>query len=49
MGPNPVDRGNPGSKDHLVIDRNGSPLASRLSAANAHDATQLIPLIDAIP
>jgi transposase len=33
----------------LVVDRNGIPLAVRLSAANAHDATQLLPLIDAIP
>jgi transposase len=48
-GPNPVDRGKPGSKYHLVVDGNGIPLAVRLSAANAHDATQLLPLIDAIP
>jgi len=48
-GPNPVDRGKPGSKYHLVVDRNGIPLAVRLSAANAHDATQLIPLVDSIP
>jgi transposase len=32
-----------------VLDRNGIPLAVRLSAANAHDATQLLPLVDAIP
>ena len=31
------------------MDRNGIPLAVRLSAANAHDATQLLPLVDAIP
>ncbi len=48
-GPNPTDRGKPGSKYHLVVDRGGIPLAVRLSAANAHDATQLIPLVDAIP
>src|SRR3712207_3739175 len=48
-GPNPVDRGKPGSKYHLVVDRTGIPLAVRLSAANAHDATQLLPLLDAIP
>jgi transposase len=48
-GPNPVDRGKPGSKYHLAVDRNGIPLAVRLSAANAHDATQLLPLVDAIP
>jgi hypothetical protein len=33
----------------LVVDRNGIPLAVRLSAANANDATHLIPLVDAIP
>jgi len=44
-----VDRGKPGSKYHLVVDRTGIPLAVRLSAANAHDATQLLPLVDAIP
>ncbi len=38
-----------GSKYHLVVDRTGVPLAVRLSAANAHDSTQLLPLIDAIP
>jgi transposase len=32
-----------------VVDRNGIPLAIRVSAANAHDATQLLPLVDAIP
>ena len=32
-----------------MVDRNGIPLAVRLSAANAHDATQLLPLVDAIP
>jgi transposase len=48
-GRNPVDRGKLGSKYHLVVDRNGLPLAVRLSAANAHDSTQLLALIDAIP
>jgi transposase len=32
-----------------VVDRKGIPLAIRLSAASAHDTTQLLPLIDAIP
>jgi transposase len=48
-GPNPADRGKPGSKYHVVVDRTGIPLAVRLSAAGTHDATQLIPLLDAIP
>jgi transposase len=33
----------------LVVDANGVPLASILTAANTHDVTQLIPLVDAIP
>jgi len=48
-GPNPVDRGKRGSKYHLVVDRQGIPLAVRLSAANTHDSKVLEPLIDAIP
>ena len=48
-GPNPVDRGKLGAKYYLVLDRNGIPLAVRLSAANAHDATQFVSLVDAIP
>jgi transposase len=48
-GPNPTDRGKAGSKYHLVVDRNGIPLAVRLSGAKAHDSTHLLPLIDAIP
>jgi transposase len=32
-----------------VVDRNGIPLAVRLSGANAHDATQLVQLVDANP
>ena len=32
-----------------MVDCNGIPLAVQLSAANTHDATQLLPLIDAIP
>ena len=48
-GPNPTDRGKPGSKYHLVVDKRGILLAVRLSAANAHDATQLLPLVDQIP
>ena len=44
-----MDRGKAGSKYHLVVDKRGIPLAVRLSAANAHDATQLLPLVDQIP
>jgi IS5 family transposase len=44
-----VDRGKRGSKYHLAVDRNGIPLAVRLSAANVHDSKVLEPLVDAIP
>ena len=48
-GPNPTDRGKPGSKHHLLTDANGIPLAAILTGANTPDVTQLIPLMDAIP
>jgi transposase len=48
-GASPVDRGRPGSKHHLICDAQGIPLAVSLTAGNAHDVTQLLPLVDAIP
>jgi transposase len=33
----------------VISDANGVPLAARLTGANRHDVTQLIPLVDAIP
>jgi hypothetical protein len=47
-GPNPVDRGKPGSKYHLLVDRRGVPLAVVLSAANTHDSL-LEQVVDAVP
>ena len=38
-GPNPTDRGKPGSKHHLLTDANGTPLSAILTGANRHDAT----------
>lgn len=49
VGPSPVDRGRPGSKHHVIVDRQGIPLAVSLTGGNRHDVTQLIPLLDAIP
>src|ERR671911_1051122 len=46
-GPNPTDRGKQGSKRHLVVDRNGVPLAVRHTAANVHDSKALEDLVDA--
>lgn len=48
-GPSPVDRARPGSKHHVVVDRQGTPLAVSLTGGNRHDVTQLMPLLDAIP
>ena len=47
--PSPVDRRKNGSKHHVTVDADGVPLVAILTAANRHDVTQLIPLIDAIP
>lgn len=48
-GPNPTDRRKPGSKHHLMTDAQGIPLATRLTAANVNEVTQLLPLVDAVP
>jgi transposase len=48
-GPNPTDRRKKGSKHHLVTDANGIPLSVKLTGANRHDVTQLLPLVDSIP
>ncbi|MFE5993085.1 IS5 family transposase [Streptomyces sp. NPDC056453] len=48
-GPSPVDRARPGSKHHLIVDRQGTPLAVSLTSGNRHDVTQLMPLLDAVP
>jgi transposase len=48
-GPSPVDRGRPGSKHHVIVDRHGTPLAVSLTGGNRHDVTQLMPLVQTIP
>jgi transposase len=48
-GPSPTDRRKLGSKHHLIVDAHGIPLAATLTGANAHDVTQLLPLVDHIP
>jgi transposase len=48
-GRNPTDRGKLGSKHHIVVDRNGIPLAKpTLSAANEHDSNYFGPVLDSI-
>ena len=48
-GPNPTDRGKPGSKIHLICDRTGLPLSLGISGANLHDSLGLQPLVRGIP
>jgi transposase len=48
-GPNPTDRGKPGTKRHLVTDARGTPLALLIGPANQHDSRMLAPTLDAIP
>ena len=48
-GPSPVDRGKPGTKHTLLVDRNGAPLKIRTAGANASDHRQVIPLVLAFP
>jgi hypothetical protein len=47
-GPNPTDRGKPGSKYHLLTDRRGIPLVVGLSAANTHDSMLPEAMVDAV-
>ncbi|WP_434099786.1 transposase [Streptomyces minutiscleroticus] len=48
-GRNPVDRGKPGSKLHMLSDAQGLPLALGVSGANVHDSQALLPLVLGIP
>jgi transposase len=48
-GPNPTDRGKNGSKRHLIVDGQGTPLAIEHTAANVHDSEMAIALVDSIP
>ncbi|MET9031209.1 transposase [Nocardia sp. NPDC004168] len=48
-GPNPVDRGKPGSKIHVLSDRAAIVLSVGVSSANTNDAEALRPLVEAIP
>jgi transposase len=48
-GPSPVDRGRRGSKQHLLVDGGGIPLAWTLTGGNRNDITQLLALLDRVP
>ena len=48
-GPNPTDRGRPGSKHHAVVESHGIPLGAITTAANVPDVIALPEVVDAIP
>src|SRR6185369_2165269 len=48
-GPSPVDRGKTGSKHHVLVDLQGTPLVAKVTKANEDDRKQLIPMVDAVP
>ena len=43
-GPNPTDRGKPGTKYHVIVSTDGIPLGALPSAANVHD-TMMFPAL----
>jgi hypothetical protein len=47
-GPKPTDRGKPGTKHHVITDRRGTPLATRITGANRHDSAVFEELVDAV-
>jgi IS5 family transposase len=49
VGANPVDRGKPGSKLHLVCDGSGLPLAAVVTAANVSDTSLLQAVVEDLP
>lgn len=48
-GPSPVDRRRSGTKQTLMVDRHGVPLAIRTAGANASDHRQILPAVLAFP
>jgi transposase len=47
-GKNPTDRGRPGVKHHVLVDRNGIPLAIHATPAPTPDVNELMPLVESI-
>jgi len=47
-GPNPTDRGKPGVKHPLMVERAGTPPACLITPANAHDGWFLRPLVQRV-
>jgi transposase len=48
-GPNPTDRGKPGTKHHVLADGHGLPLNVLVTGANEADVSSLLPLVDGTP
>jgi len=48
-GKNPTDRARRGTKHHVLVDGKGIPIAIRITGANRHDVTQMVPLVKAVP
>src|SRR5438105_2808549 len=48
-GPNPTDRAKKGTKRHLLVDGNGTPLAVRITGANRNESLVAMPLLDDVP
>lgn len=47
-GPNPTDRRKAGTKHHVLVERQGIPLAAELTAANVPDGCRCTVLVDAV-
>ena len=48
IGPNPTDRGKPGTKKSLLVEATGGPLAIVIAGANVHDTKLLAATLDAV-
>jgi transposase len=48
-GPNPTDRGKPGTKHHIATEAQGIPLATTATAANVPEVKELPHVVDKIP
>jgi hypothetical protein len=47
-GPSPVNRGKPGSQQHLIADGNSTPLQILITCANIPDVSQAVDLLSGI-
>jgi transposase len=48
-GPNPTDRGQSGSKHHVLTDAQGIPLNATVTAANVNEVTQVLQVLTGMP